>query len=131
MDDPVLRLKIPALPDRLQGLREEVARHGARLGMAPGRVGDLKTIATEACANAVRHAYEDEDGTVEVSVAPHATDEVEIVVRDFGSGIFPRPDADLPSLKMGLPIIGALSRSFCLISRRGDGTTLTAHVPVD
>lgn len=77
------------------------------------------------------HAYQDEDGTVEVTVAGHAADEVEIVVRDFGSGIFPRPDADLPSLKIGLPIIAALSRSFCLSSRRGEGTTLKVNVPID
>lgn len=32
---------------------------------------------------------------------------------------------------MGLPIIGALSSRFCLVSRRGEGTTLTVNVPAD
>jgi len=50
-----------------------------------------------------------------------ACSELEVVVRDFDCGIFPRPEAEIPGLRMDLPIIGALSTGFALESGRGEG----------
>lgn len=126
-----MSIEIPARAEAIREVRDEVGRYGARLGMSAERVGELKTIVGEALNNAVLHAYGKEGGTVEITVGRQTPAELEVIVRDFGSGIFPRPDSDAPSLRMGLPIIGALSSGFCLESRRGEGTTLTVNVPVD
>lgn len=131
MTEPEVSIEIPARAGAIREVRDEVGRCGIRLGMSANRIGELKTIVTEALDNAVLHAYDEEGGTIEITVMRHSPAELEVVVRDFGSGIFPRPDSETPSLRMGLPIIGALSSGFCLESRRGEGTTLTARVPVD
>ena len=111
-------------------MRDAVGAYAERLGMSSGRIGDLRTILSEAMNNAVVHAYEGEGGTAEVDVGLSAREEIEIVVRDHGRGIFPHPDSDAPSLKMGLPIIGAFSESFRLESRRDRGTVLTVSMPL-
>lgn len=94
-------------------------------------LGDLKTVVSEACGNVVRYAYdEDEDnGTVEVVLALGG-EEVEVFVRDEGRGICPRPDAVLPGLGLGLPLIGALSSRFVIDSRLGAGTEIRISVPI-
>ena len=79
--------------------------------MEPGQVADLKTVVTEACMNVVVHAYEEEPGPLEVD-AYREDDALVVVVRDHGAGIRPRADASRESLRMGLPLIAALSSSF-------------------
>jgi anti-sigma regulatory factor (Ser/Thr protein kinase) len=128
--EPRVRLWIPARAESIGEAREELGRFADLIGMAACRTGDLKTIVTEACNNAVLHAYEDATGIVEVEVDRTARAELEVVVRDFGCGIFPRPDSEVPSPRMGLPIIGALSTSFALQSTRGEGTVLRATLPL-
>lgn len=130
MAEPRLHLRIPAQAEAIRAARDELGRFGDLIGMAPGRAGDLKTIVSEAGNNAVLHAYEDGAGIVEVEVDLTTASEIEVVVRDFGCGIFPRPDADVPSLRMGLPIIGALSIRFALESGRNEGTVLRATLPL-
>ena len=123
-------MKVPALAEAVGSVRHEVGVYAARIGMSTARTDDLRTIVAEALNNAVIHAYGEEGGTIEVGVCRTPRGEVELVVADHGRGIFPHPDSDAPSLKMGLPIIGALSESFRLESRRGRGTVLTVSVPL-
>ena len=54
-------------------------------------VGDIKLAATEACTDVVLHAYAGrDDGTIELD--PHArAEEFQLVVRDHGNGMTPRP----------------------------------------
>lgn len=99
--------------------------------MAEERLSDLKTIVSEACANVVRHAYGESEGrgSVEVELIPK-DQTLTVVVRDWGSGIYPQPEADIPSLRMGLPLIGALSNRFRLLSELDVGTVLEADLPL-
>lgn len=92
------------------------------------QVTDLSAAVSEACANAVIHAYEsrDEPGLLEVELIP-GDHELSVVVRDFGDGISPRSPAGRPSLRMGLGMIGALSNRFQLVSVLGKGTEITIH----
>jgi serine/threonine-protein kinase RsbW len=56
-------------------------------------LADLKLAVTEACGNAVRHAYGDEDGPVSVAFAIQ-DDRLEIVVEDQGAGLEVPADAE-------------------------------------
>ena len=70
---------------------------------------NLELAVTEACANAVRHAYGDgTGGNVEVSLRPRANG-VELQVADTGAGIeLPLPDPPTAELPGGRPESHAL-----------------------
>jgi anti-sigma regulatory factor (Ser/Thr protein kinase) len=123
-----LRIQLPARAENVAGVRRSVAEHAEKLGASARVVDDLRIVVGEACANVVRHAYVDseEPGSLEVELLP-TLDELRVVIRDRGAGICPRPDSELPSMKMGLPVIGALSESFMLSSVRGGGTELSVQ----
>lgn len=125
-----LSIRVPADADQVAGVRTEVAEYAHEAGMSETSVEDVRTVVTEACGNSIKHAYgESPGGSLEVEA--HADDgELCLVVRDFGSGIGPRTGASPPSLHAGLVIIGALSNSFRLSSRRGGGTELEARLPL-
>lgn len=125
-NDDRLHITLPAQPGSLPIARRAVVDHAEKLGIAGAGIADLKTVVSEACANVVRHAYEEQDGagTLEVDLASGAK-ELNMVVRDFGGGIRPLSSDDLPSLRLGLPIIGALSSSFNLVSVLSRGTEIT------
>jgi serine/threonine-protein kinase RsbW len=124
-NDDRLHLTLPAHPDSLPVARREIAAHAEKLGVAGAGIADLKTVVSEACTNVVRHAYgEEEAGTLEVDLSPDAQ-ELSMVIRDFGGGIRPLSSEDVPSLRLGLPIIGALSSSFNLVSVLSQGTEIT------
>jgi len=77
---------------------------------------------TEACTNVVVHAYDEDDGMLEVEMGA-AEDGLTIIVRDHGSGIQPRPTrSSPPALGLGLPLIAALSDAFELRGSAGTGT---------
>src|SRR5688500_9362571 len=103
MSTPDLRLELPAAAENVGVVRHALAGLAEAIGMDPGRIGDLKTVVTEACMNAVVHAYGDDgSGTMEIE-ARRVEEALEVVVRDRGTGIRPRADTDRQSLRMGLP----------------------------
>lgn len=94
-------------------------------------LANLKTVVSEACTNAVVHAYDaDEAGSLEISAAT-LDDGLEVVVRDHGHGFRPRLEADdaEPSLRLGLSLIATLSSGFALRSTDDGGTEVTILVP--
>ncbi len=84
-------------------------------------LNDVLTAVTEACNNVVLHAYEGEEGPLEVEVklASHA---LEVVVRDHGTGIQTLNAPSGPSLGIGLPVIHALVHRLELRDGPGGGT---------
>ena len=91
-------------------------------------IADLKTVVTEACMNVVVHAYpEGSPGVLEVEAVPEQGG-LTVAVRDFGSGISPRPGVDRPSLRIGLALIAALSSSFEIKGGVGRGTEIRMHL---
>ena len=91
-------------------------------------VADLELAVTEACANAVRHAYGDgTGGNVEVSLRPRANG-VELQVADTGAGIeLPLPDpptAPSPDGGMGLPLIRAVVDELAIANGSGGRGTV-------
>ncbi len=125
-----LQIELPATAEAIPRIRAAVEARALELGISERSLADLKTVISEACANVVRHAYEgDEPGPLEVELTPIG-DRVRCRIRDRGCGIAPKPDAERPTLHMGLPLIGALSARFVLTSERGVGTELEIEVPL-
>jgi anti-sigma regulatory factor (Ser/Thr protein kinase) len=120
---------VPAEAEQMARVRTELAEYARGVGMSEVSIDDVRTVATEACANSIKHAYGDSPGGVLEVGASVEDAELCLVVRDFGTGIGPRTTS-LPGLHAGLSIIGALSQSFRLSSRRGRGTELEARLPL-
>lgn len=125
-----LQMSLPARAENVAVVRHALAGLADRIGMDEPGVADLKTVVTEACMNVVVHAYPaGEPGLLEVEAVPEL-DGLTVVVRDFGMGIRPRPEADRPSLKIGLTLIAALSKSFEIKGGVDRGTEIRMHLPL-
>lgn len=124
-----LFLSLSAERENIGAVREAVDRAARDFGMKEGARNDLKTLVSEACANAVLHAYADDeaDKPLEVELARQG-EAIEVVVRDHGQGVSARPDPKPASLRLGLLLVGAMASSFQLRSARGGGTELRAMV---
>jgi serine/threonine-protein kinase RsbW len=98
-------------PETVTFLRQTVADFIVANGVAQSHVTDVQLAVSEAVTNAVVHAFRDrrEPGTVSVSVALDDA-EIEIVVRDDGSGMAPRNDS--PGLGLGLSLIRRVADGF-------------------
>jgi anti-sigma regulatory factor (Ser/Thr protein kinase) len=118
----LLRLTLASDPENVAVVRHALAGLAEAIGMDDGGIADLKTVVTEACMNVVVHAYGSETGPMEISASPDG-DALLIVVRDEGEGIRPRPAMDSePSLRLGLPLIAALSTRFEIRGGHHGGT---------
>jgi len=124
-----LQITLPAKPANVAVVRHAVAGLAEQLGMDEPGIGDLKTVVTEACMNVVVHAYDDGGGPLEVEAIPE-DEGLTVCVRDSGAGIRPRPDVERPSLRIGLTLIAALSKSFEIAGGLGRGTEVRMHVPL-
>jgi anti-sigma regulatory factor (Ser/Thr protein kinase) len=60
--------RFPALPNRLAPIRHRLAAWLEENGVEPELRGDLILAVSEACGNAITHAYRDRDGTVVMQV---------------------------------------------------------------
>jgi serine/threonine-protein kinase RsbW len=93
MSDPVVRLSFPAKPEYLLLARLALAGLARRFPMDEELLADLKLAVTEACGNAVRHAYAGADGRVDVSYVVSG-DRLRMIVADEGTGLVLDPDDD-------------------------------------
>jgi serine/threonine-protein kinase RsbW len=107
--DPVVRLSFPAKADYLLLARLALAGIARSLPLDQEELADLKLAVTEACGNAVRHAYGADGGSVEV-VFVVGSDSLEMVVEDQGSGIDEADEEEPEPLEggMGMSIIRAV-----------------------
>jgi anti-sigma regulatory factor (Ser/Thr protein kinase) len=110
-EPPNVHLNLSNRSENVLLVREMLTGVGEAIGPDTGDLYDIRTAVTEACNNVVLHAYEGQEGPLEVELRASA-DTVEVVVRDFGIGIRPRiRSADDTALGIGLPLIQALVHS--------------------
>jgi serine/threonine-protein kinase RsbW len=114
-----IELTLPARPENIALVRHVLGAIGSCLRLEPELLADVQLAATEACTNVVRHAYEDEHGTMELVVTP-VDEGLEIVVEDRGRGIGPSPDTRGPGL--GLPLIAAIADALHIDQAPGLGS---------
>ncbi len=126
-DHPGLLFALPASAENVAVVRHAVSGLAETLGMDPIAVADLKTIVSEACNNVVVHAYGEPGGTLEVKVTPE-DEGLTVAVRDHGTGIRPRPDLEDSRLRLGLPLIAALSTEFSISGGSGRGTEVVMRM---
>lgn len=109
---PIVHLDLPARPEGVGVVRQALVGVADGLAIDGAVLSDAKMAVTEACTNAVVHAYDDHDGRLDVEMfADH--DRLTVVVRDRGAGIAPRPTrTHATALGLGLPLIAALSDAF-------------------
>ena len=118
---PEVRLTMPARAEGVGVVRQALAGMADALAFNAAVVADMKMAVTEACTNVVVHAYDGDEGTLEVEMLADDTS-LTIVVRDWGTGIQPRPHRrEAPALGLGLPLIAALSDSFELRGSTNSG----------
>lgn len=119
-DLPDLELSLSASPENVAVVRHVLGGVADAIDLAEHTLADVRLAVSEACANAVVHAYaEDAPGLLdfELSARPGT---LEIVVRDHGRGMMPR--ADSPGFGVGLPLIASLTESLELSTRDDGGT---------
>lgn len=115
-------LEVAALADNVPLVRHALRGLLEACDVPDDRVSDITLAVTEACANAVLHAYTNRHpGTFEVS-AWIASDggELAVVVRDHGAGMAPRVNS--PGLGVGLPVMAAIADSLEIDTPPDDGT---------
>lgn len=79
-----IEMKIPAKPDFIGVIRLTLSGIASRMGFTYEEIEDLKIATSEACTNAVQHAYKEQDhGQVKISFGLYE-DRLEVMVSDSG-----------------------------------------------
>lgn len=79
-----IEMKIPAKPDFIGVIRLTLSGIASRMGFSYDEIEDLKIATSEACTNAVQHAYRDnEKGEVKIGFGLFG-DRLEVMVSDSG-----------------------------------------------
>jgi serine/threonine-protein kinase RsbW len=107
-EPPDLSLTLPARAENVAVVRHAIGGLGEAIDISDQVLSDVKLAVTEACTNAVVHAYPEGDGPLQVAVYLRG-ERLTIVVRDEGRGIVPRTDS--PGLGLGLPLIATLAEA--------------------
>jgi len=117
-----LAVRLPGEPASVPRARHLVRDFLARKHHDPAHHPGVLLSVSEACTNAVVHAYVDESepGEIEVVAQMVPGDGLEIFVCDDGRGMLPRHDS--PGVGLGLPLVATLAESFEVQARSGGGT---------
>lgn len=124
---PDLELTLPARAENVGVVRHVLGGVAEALDLSGELLDDMRLAVSEACANAIVHAYVGGSGLMDIDVHAEA-DELLISVRDHGSGMAPR--ADSPGLGVGLPLMASLAGSMELLSPPGGGTEVRMRFPL-
>jgi anti-sigma regulatory factor (Ser/Thr protein kinase) len=116
----VLNLRLNSRPDTAGLVRSVLGSLSKRFGLRPELLDDLKTVVSEACNNAVDHAYRGQSGAIAVHVDLR-TDGIEASVRDWGGG-FQHIEPAGERMRVGLPLINALAQRAEFLTAPGSGT---------
>ena len=121
-----LKLSLPARSENLKTVRHAVSDFAASLGVAEETLADLRLAVNEACSNVVRHAYEGQEGEMEIEARPIGSCLL-VTVHDHGRGLA-GPSND-PGTGLGLQVASAVSGSFAM-QQNEPGTEVRLVFPI-
>ena len=112
----------PATVASVVSARDKVVRFARQAGVTARGLDDIKLAVSEACTNAVLHAYAPDSREGETFAVACRRDAAEIVVEvsDHGRGLGPRRDS--PGLGLGLVVIAQLAVKLVITTPPGGGT---------
>jgi anti-sigma regulatory factor (Ser/Thr protein kinase) len=116
--DP-LKLSLRAHTEVLPMLRRVLRGWLETAGASPREVAEIALASSEACANAVEHAYAPSAGTVEFEASVSEGGTASVIVRDFGSWRPPRGR----NRGRGMLLMEGLMDTVD-VQRNGEGTTI-------
>lgn len=135
MSEQTVSLTFPAKADYLLLARLTLSGLARHLPVDDEMLADLKLAVTEACGNAVRHAYENERGAVGVLFAVK-DGRMEMIVEDQGTGIAEPSPSEPPTAPleggMGMSIIRAIVDELDIhagADGRGTVVRMTKYLP--
>lgn len=107
-----VRLQLASRPEDVWLARELLSGVAESVTAGLEQIDDIRTAVTEACNNAVQHAYEQgTTGPIELDLALR-DEALEVTVRDHGGGMHPWIRTSMSdTLGIGLMVIKALSES--------------------
>lgn len=122
-DGRAVRLTIPAKAEYITLVRLALTGLSRLRPLPEETVADLKLALTEACTNSIRHAYEGDEGVVDILYELSATQLV-IEVCDEGRGFEHDPDEpsdpdELSEGGLGIAIIKSIADEFEMGPRDG------------
>jgi serine/threonine-protein kinase RsbW len=124
----VVRLRIPAKAEYIMLGRLALTSFARLRPLSDEELSDLKLALTEACTNAVQHAYDGGHGIVEIAYEL-LPDRLVVEVSDTGEGFEPpaakeSEDELLEEGGLGIAIIRSLADELEIGERDGGGSTL-------
>jgi serine/threonine-protein kinase RsbW len=95
--DKNVTLTVPALSEYVDLVRLTLYGIASKMKFTFEDIEDMKVAVSEACNNAVLHAYGADDGKIEIEFKP-AGEELSIIVRDFGRSFAIAEKNESPSM---------------------------------
>jgi serine/threonine-protein kinase RsbW len=119
---PNVRLNLAGTPENVVLVREMLSGVAEATGVHDGCLNDIRTAVTEACNNVVLHAYEGEQGPLEVELCI-VEDALWVFVRDHGRGTQAQYEsAQTATDRIGLHVIRTLADIVEFKEVAGSGT---------
>ena len=123
-----LDLRLPGESDSLPVVRQALRSLGRAVQADPEALEDAELAVTEACANAVEHAYGSEGGSIEISFRPQSSVML-VSVRDRGRGL--PAGAEVEDRRgFGLPMIKGIASEVEVRARETGGTEISMSLPM-
>ena len=134
-DQRKILLTIPCVSGYVSVVRLAVAGLASRMNFPVDAIDDIKIAISEACTNAIQHAYTDGQLGVIAITLINQDDTLEIEIKDTGKGFDPNAldsvnggqltHDDPRGLGMGLTFIKSLMDDMVVDTSSGYGTTVT------
>lgn len=121
----LVELAIPANPEYLRVVRLLVSGFLSRLPVSVDEVENMKVAVSEACNNAMQHAYDEgADGRIQIKCS-EADGYVVFEVSDSGIGMKSEEDEEMTEGGLGFLLIQTLVDEVNIDTESSSGTTIT------
>ena len=124
------KITIPSMTEYVAVARLAISGIAGRIGFNIEEIEDIKIAISEACTNAIQHAYTDTNQKIDITINAY-TEKLEVVVQDYGKGFDPKNpvsnkhENDEIGLGLGLTFIKSLMNEHTVESQENKGTTVT------